>query len=513
MVAEIKYTQLVDYLGLNPISAVLHDDSRRTLTERLELYLPVNLPDSNPISHEAYERTLKDLRDCSTMAALSGSNQLEVLMRQLVELQERYAKQVIGKIKEGIGDQNKLLAEKEKELAAGEPDRAKYSAMSKKPIGEMKAREIEEFGRLRGIVEKLDETLEFKDRLKKAIDGVSSAETTLTSLIVSGIESIHYSIPSLNTIQDRLGKDEYNGPDFNPFVVSASARVNDLFNRGIEKVKEIKVGDGVRVSSVNDLEPLLGELIKVYEHVINQVPGSKIVPAKLRDELKIENIGAKGLGSYFEENQDVFGVVKIDAPGSRTFTRKETGKILSKEEFLGYMLNGKLQGPDAQQVNEYYLQKTLAVLRDTPGGYMGFTKDEANAIARKNCFYVSPIFLSRNLNNEKREDLGVEFSEEEKGRFYRFSKVVPTELQLRYVAEAIPQLGINRFTPADLLDRIHENHSDYRTAEIVVCHILIEKHKEYGLRVASDDPVEYQKIGETVSAAERRRPRTDRRIM
>ena len=40
-----------------------------------------------------------------------------------------------------------------------------------------------------------------------------------------------------------------------------------------------------------------------------------------------------------------------------------------------------------------------------------------------------------------------------------------------------------------------------------------EKHKEYGLRVASDDPVEYQKIGETVSAAERRRPRTDRRIM
>lgn len=483
-------------LGREDISTLVHEASRRELSNLLEKQLPITVPNfSRVIEHQVYEKTRGQLAETVAIGVIINSNHLDNLVNQWIDLQRGYSRQIIQEAKAGVKDQKDLLEVCNKQLSDGENDRSKFATLSQKKISELGAEGIARYQALSESITKLDRIASEAEQLQRSIDGVVKIEQTLNALIDSGVQCIHYVIPSLKQIQERLGKNTYTGPDFSPFLVSSNASATDIFMRTTSSAIP-RVADGVVSTNLEELPQTLTELVKVYEHISSRPNGETIVPSNIVTSLGLEVIGAKGLASYLEDNGPTFSVEKKQrTSGSRTFTKKEPSRRLDNKSFIVYMVDGHLQGPDGKEVNEFYFQKALGELREKPEAYLGFTKETIRRIVESKAWLLGRIYIARNLTT--RNDLGIERITEDR---YKFSEVIPTELQLRYVKVAVEQFGGNRFSPKDVLNKIHEENEDYRTILTVVDTSLDKNHKTWGLRIASSDPLQYQKIDRPAGA-------------
>ena len=198
----------------------------------------------------------------------------------------------------------------------------------------------------------------------------------------------------------------------------------------------------------------------------------------------------------------VFCLQKVERAGARVFMRRETGQRLDKKSFIDYMIK-HLQTPDLAEVNDFYFKKALALLREQPPAYEGFTKEHLNRIAENQGLPVSNIYVARNL----RTTAGVEeiSPERSKSTVYRFKEIIPTARQIECVEEAIEEFGVTRFASRDVVRKVTELHSDYRILSIVVEKVLEREHEKWRLRIASNVPLQYQKINQPMEPA---KPRT-----
>ncbi len=483
-------------LGADFLATLVHDAPKSQLVVLLNQQPPVTLPDfSTSIPHELYLNLREQLTRSTTLAALSGDDRLETLVTQWVGLQQGYARQVINEVQKGVKDQRELLGVADAELRAGEADREQYEVLRKKAVGELGDDGWTTFQRLRSKVDQLNRTAEAREQLHRAVAGVSQVEKTLTTLIDLGRDSIHYIIPSVRDAQEKLGNNAYDGPEFQPFLISTRATVSDVFMRNVPRVARAASGSQPQRSlNVDILPDVLTELVRAYEYIIDQPMGAVIVPGEIKGSLDFKILGAKGLASYLEDNAHIFGVRKREGEGSRTFTRQESGSVLGRKDFLSYMLDGKLQGPDAKQANEFYFKQLLALLREKPEAYLGgVTVVEVQSLASAQNLPVSGMYIARNIHTKTTEwglkEIAATPPTDER---YVFLKVIPTERQISYMQEAIAEFGINRFSPEDVVAKVHQLHVDYNLSRRVAEWTLQHHHEEWGYRIASSDPVQYQ---------------------
>ncbi|GEM_PF-2502192 len=488
-------------------TSMVHDASRAYLLRLLDQQSPIVLPNySSPIEHSQYQRLREQIATSTTLAALAGDARLETLLQQWIQLQQGYTKQVIAGVKDGVKGQQELLAVADAELREGEADREAFERLKRTAVGDLDEAGFARFQALRASVTKLDQTAVTREQLHRAVAGVSKVEQTLTTLLESSAECIHYTIPSVSEIQDRLGENKYDGPDFQPFLVFTRATVRDMFVRDVATPSLRSRNGPQKGLNMANLHPVLSELLAIYDHVMDLQAGAMIVPTDIVRSLKLKIIGAKGLASYFEVNAAAFGVQPAERKaGSRTFIRKEYGTPADRKGFLIDMLDGKLQQADAKPVNEYYFQQALALLRERPEAYSGgFTKDNVKAIAETNGLPTGRLFIARTMTT-RASDFGMKSapSGEPGVERYVFSKVIPTDMQLRYVKEAVDAFGISRFTVDDAVGKLHRLHNGYRILEKVVGVVLHEHHDGWGLKVASNDPLKYQRQDRSPGASGR----------
>lgn len=497
MASDLTTGSAGTHLGVDFLATLVHDAPKGQLVALLNQQPSVTLPDfTTSIAHERYLSLREQLARSTTLAALSGDDRLETLVTQWIGLQQSYARQVITEVQAGVREQRELLDLADTELRAGESERKQYGLLKKKPVGELGDDGWQTFQRLRDKVAQLDKTAQAREQLHRAIAGVSRVEQTLTTLIGLGRASIHYVIPSVKDAQDKLGNNTYDGPEFQPFLISTRATITDVFLRNVPGVTVAASGDRPQRSlNVNLLPDVLTELVRAYEFIIDQPVGEVIVPSTIKTTLKFKILGAKGLASYIEDNAPLFGVRKREEKGSRTFTRQESGSALDRKAFLSYMLDGKLQGPDAKRTNEFYFKRVLDLLREKPDAYIrGVTVAEVQSLASTQNLPVSGTYIARNMHTKTGEwgfkEVPATPTTAER---YVFLKVMPTVRQLSYIQEAIAEFGINRFSPDDIAGRVHQLHSDYTLSRRVAEWTLQHHHEEWGYRVASSDPLQYQK--------------------
>ena len=386
--------------------------------------------------------------------------------------------------------------------------RKQYEVLGNKKFLELSDTEIQELQALKKKIDILDETAKEREQVYRIVAGVSRVEQTLTTLIQSGYESIHYVIPSVKEAQQKLGTNSYDGPTFEPFLVSTRAEVRDIFLREVTSPHKIRKEESRKELLVDDMPPVLSELVRIYQHVIEQSPGTVINPRQVSEHLHLEKVGVKGLGGYLDDNSRIFGVQKQDQAGSRTFIRKEAGNVLDHKAFLEYMLDGKLQQFDAKEINEFYLQKALVLMRETPEAYMGFTKEQVHAMTQKHGLPVTRIYVSRNLRNTE----GLTLNDPETETFV-FSEIIPTPTQMRYVQEAIIHFGISRFTPGELVGKVRELHPEYNLGRKVGEKVLQDHYGEWGLKIASNDPLKYHREDRSIPSAPEKKAVTATRLM
>ena len=482
---------LLSMLGADIFAPLLTDTSQRNLVELLDGQIPLKLPDfSQSVSHDKYSIYRGEFAKRATLAALAQDNRLDVLVGEWVELQQKYARQVIKEIKVGIQDQEDLLQAADEELQQGQAIIESHAQYQRMRAGDLDEAGLQKLIELRKQVQQLEKTREHREQLHRIVAGYSMVEQTLTTMIKSGTQAIHYVIPSVKEIQDRLGRNAYDGPDFQPFLLSVRVEASDtlfLRNKGVPTIKRKDPGD----IDTTDLPAVLRELVGVYEHIMDQTPGTTINPTKIKDNLALKILGAKGIGSYLEDHGALFGVEKKGGQGQRMFVRRESGQPVSRKLFLDYILDGHLQSQDAKPVNDFYFQKALALLRERPDAYEGFTKITVQTIAENNKFPVGKIYIARNL----RDTEGIKVVAPEQGsepEKYAFESVVPTELQLKYALEAVAEFGISRFTPDELARRVHGMHKEYRISTFVAEAVLDQNHTSWSLKLVEQDPVRYQ---------------------
>ena len=494
--------RIISCIGADEISAVITEPAKKNLTELLNGLPQIRIPEASmPINHDEYLKLRQQIAAFATVAAIAGDSRLEAITEQWVTLQQRYAKQVIKNVNEEIKTQKGLLEEYDKELAKGQADRDYLTKLGKKTVIEMNEEELTKVVALKRKISQLDETQREREQLHRSIASVSKVETTLRTLIESGIEAVHYRIPSAEEISKRLGNDAYNGPDFDPFIVSRKAAITNLFSR-TSAPPSLLPNDKQRDLNLETLPKLLEELYLIYEHITKLTSGTAISPAYVKEKLGIEVIGTKGLANYLEYEMTVFCLQKVERAGARVFMRRETGQRLDKKSFIDYMIK-HLQTPDLAEVNDFYFKKALALLREQPPAYEGFTKEHLNRIAENQGLPVSNIYVARNL----RTTAGVEeiSPERSKSTVYRFKEIIPTARQIECVEEAIEEFGVTRFASRDVVRKVTELHSDYRILSIVVEKVLEREHEKWRLRIASNVPLQYQKINQPMEPA---KPRT-----
>lgn len=508
MTMDSNKPTIASLLGADAFAPLRHESASKQLTALLDQQPSVTIPDK--IEDDTYLRLRDQLAKSSTLAAMAGDSRLENYVNQWTELQKRYGRQIIDGVTAGLKKQKEDLELYDQELREGEAERRRYEVLGNKKFLELTNEEIQELQTLKKKVLDLDKTAKDREETYRAVQGVSSVEQTLTALIQSGHQAIHYIVPSVKEAQQKLGENKYDGPVFEPFKISNSAQVSDMFLREVVSPNKMPGEEWRREVRTEELHPILSELVQIYQHVLSQSPDTVINPGQVSEILHLQNIGVKGLGNYLEANLSVFGVQKQDkATGSRTFIRKESGKVLNPKAFIEYMLDQRLQGPDAREVNEFYLQKALALLRETAKAYMGFTKEDVHAITQKHGLPVGRIYVSRNLRHT--EGLTLRDSETET---FVFSEIIPTATQVRYVQEAISHFGISRFTPGELVGKVRQLHSGYDMPRKVGEKALQDHYGNWGLKIASTEPLKYQREDRTIpSAATNMTANTPERLM
>ena len=142
---------------------------------------------------------------------------------------------------------------------------------------------------------------------------------------------------------------------------------------------------------------------------------------------------------------------------------------------------------------EFYFQEALSLLREQPAAYDGFDKETVRVIAENQKSPVSSIYIARNL----RTTVGVLEISPEKGTTpakYKFTTVIPTDRQVQYAHQAMEEFGISRFSIIDITRKITSIHPEYRVLPLVAEAIFTERREEWALRIASHDPLQYQKV-------------------
>ncbi|MBI1970877.1 hypothetical protein HYS47_03960 [Candidatus Woesearchaeota archaeon] len=487
---------LATLLGAGPYMALRHQSSTAILSKLIDDLVGTPIPDSSkPISHETYLQARDHLSRLTTLAAIAGNKRLDLFVGQWATLQKNYAKQVITKVKEGVDDLQERLETCDLELADAATVQQAYDKMKElgldKKLYENLERRVNEQKRIANE----------QAQLKRTISGVSKVEQTLATLIESGMNSVHYRILSVQEAQEQLGKDEYTGPLFEPLFVSTKAEstVRDIFMRTAAAPVLRKQDASTELQMNGDMPDVLKELVIVYDYVTAQKPGTIINPSRFRPQLGLEALGAKGIGSYLEDNFEVFGVQLRDAQGSRTFIRQDTGAPMDKKSFLQHMLGGKLQGPDAKTVNDFYFAKALSTMRERPEAYTGFTKDHLIAIAENKGYPLSSMYVARHINNHG-DRYGLTYVREPEGQTpaeVKFAKVEPTETQIGLCREAAASYGTTRFVVGgkddELVRRVHELHPESFISPRVTEEVMSGHAAGWGYRVASMQPLQYQR--------------------
>ncbi len=496
MADEIPFASRI---GADSLVSLLHDNARFYLRKKLvQLPAVVNPDFSKLVTPEVYVDIREQLALSATIAAISGDAQLESIVGHWLSLQQGYARQVIKEVNEEIKTQKGMLDEYDKELLAGQKDRNRLTTLARKTVLEMEESELAEVVALKKKITKLDKTQKEREQLHRSINSVSAVDKTLSALIESGSEAIHYVIPKASEIWKRLGSNSYTGPDFIPFVITKTAMPNDIFPRSQTPPdirKPNSTTHNTTNTNLNALPDILSELVKMYNYVVAQPASVRIIPSEVKDHLNIESLTVKGIAAYLDDNNEIFGVEKIEAAGSRTFTKKALSTVMVNQEFIKHMTQGRLKQADAQTVNSFYFQKALAMLREQPAAYEGFTKDTLSNISENEALLVSSMYISLNLrNSESRTAQGIQILKESDGdTVYRFTKIVPTDRHFQYLEDAVKEFGIARFSPADLMKKAHSAHGEVRIIPAVVETALQERYEQWGLRIAGNDPLTYQK--------------------
>ncbi|MFC1686888.1 hypothetical protein ACFL0E_00845 [Nanoarchaeota archaeon] len=488
-----KSSDLAAFIGAEAFTSLRHESGTKYLTTLLDdldrqSAIKMSIPDfSETVNHKNYLSLRGELAKSTALAAVAGDGRLAKYVNQWVKLQQGYAQQVIDEISSGISSQKDDLKLYEEELVEGEGIRERHKKLGEKYL-ELNNEEKRELNKLEVKIAELDGILEDSKKARQVVAGVSKVEQTLTSLIESGNHSIHYLIPSVDEAKEELGTNSYNGPIFDPFLVSNKVSVKDMFMRETEAIPT-QTEKRQKDLNAGDLPPILSELVQIYEHITGQRPGTSINPSKVRKELSLEEVGSKGMRIYLNNDTTLFGVNR-DASDSKTFTRQESGNVVDRKRFLEHMLGGRLQSPDIKKVNNFYFQQALELLREKPIAYIGFTKETVHTIAEKHGLPVSKIYISRNL--KKLGDVKSVESEGKKENFV-FIDVIPTERQEQYVKEAVEYFGINRFTSKELVKQVSKLHSDYRVHKKVVHAVLQSNLADFGLRISSHNPITYKR--------------------
>ncbi|MFH1290427.1 MAG: hypothetical protein ABIH92_03395 [Nanoarchaeota archaeon] len=487
-------------IGATLASNGLSNSAKTTLMERLFHQPDIAIPDfSSEISHEKYMQLRMDLKVSTTLAALADAEQLGEIGDKWIQLQTGYARQVISQVTQGKTSQEAKLARLESEIEAGEKTRTELAEIGRLTAAELDDQGIEKLLDLRSAVEKLDKKVEEANGISQAIAGISRVEQTLTTLIENPVESINYIIPSAEDIQQRLAENRYNGPDFDPFSVSPKVSPKDIFVRNgvapvIRRVQRSNKGKGYNID-LNDMPQILQDLLKLYDHVLEQAPGTKMVAARVREELGFEKLGQQTTGAYIEDHMGIFGVTKVESANSRTFIRAETGVCLDREAFVNLIVDN-LKQQDKPEVRGFYLGKTLHLLRERPEAYTGFTKEEVQALAENARFPLNSRYIARRLNADL-ESLGIEAKTKEDETVLIFSEVIPTERQMTYIPQAVETFGANPFTARDIVAKVHELEPEYNMSLRVTEFVLDRDYAtkgDTGYRITTRKPeITYKK--------------------
>ncbi|MBI2665421.1 hypothetical protein HYX12_02255 [Candidatus Woesearchaeota archaeon] len=504
---EFSLEEIATHIGANAFASIT--DASTSGLQHLSSILdetPLSIPDiSKGITHTDYLAAREQAARATTLAAVTGDARLKEYVEAWVGMQKAYAQKVIAGIKGGVEGLQKQLEKYDEELTKGEQKREALKKLDPKLCGTDAIYLL-----LKEEVDGLDKVKTEREKTHRALAGSFKVEETLTALINSGIQAIHYRIPSVEEIQELLKDKKYSGPAFEPFTVSTWTSIADLFSRDLE-LPELapRARDSVRVRrtgevsnmNLDDLPIVLSELVRVYQYVLSLAPGTTVVPLGVKEGLSIEIFSTIAISSYFDNNPAVFGVKKMDKGGSKTFIRQESCSAPDKGTFLEAMLHpGVLNHPDLKQVNDFYLQKLLGAMREHQGAYSGFTKTDLQEVARANGFPLSKIYISLGLNEENGiEQISSDDSREEQ---YKFKDFKVTERQLSYAKDGVAEFGINRFSAQDLASKVTDQRRDMMMSTTVAAGILQQYSKELGLRLVSRDPEMYQRKDRPAAATE-----------
>ncbi|HLD01191.1 MAG TPA: hypothetical protein VJC39_05610 [Candidatus Nanoarchaeia archaeon] len=533
---EVNLPKIVDQIGARVYAKINHSSAVANLKKLLETR-PVKLPSfSDKITHFEYLNLRGQLETSAILAALAVDNHLENIVNDWVKLQGSYAGQVIAEIKGEVDTQRELLRDLNAELEAGKPQRQAHDSLKVKKMGDLTFPEITTYIDLGVIISRLDQTAKDVAELQVAVDQVSKVESSLTYLIASGYQAINYIIPSVEEIQDRLGKNQYDGPDFSPFQISNGVEITDLFIREkkndskvlntaentietkLEEPPEIKIAadrpsllpDGGRdnnlsAKNINSysweevLPPILVDLVNLYRLVKDiRLGKSNIDCGELRQKLSIETMTTRGISSYLLNHSLVFGIDGYMVGPTRRFTRVNSDENLDPIQFLQYMLEeGRLIASDKKQVNDFYYSKVLDLLKQDPSSEEGFTRDyllnfvEHNKITFPLDYNIPLKYLVNNLGT-------TESLEEVREGVYAFKEINLSPEQVDWIKKAAASYGINRFTPQEVITKANSQF-DYSPSKRAVDKILQAKAEEWGYKVVNEHPLQYQKIDRSLT--------------
>lgn len=488
-----NHSTLVSLLNGEAFSSIYTETAKQYLTKLLdEQQSIIDIPDfMTTLPHESYSSVREQVAVSATLAAILGDSRLENLLRKWTQLQQGYAKQIIYDLNSGVQEQKNQLAYFDQELKAGEAERQDYEKLSKIAVGNLSTEKLQHFAQLKVKITGLDATAKKREQLHRSMSGISKAEQTLTRLIESGIDAIHYIIPSAKQTLEHLAHKTYDGPEFIPFSVSKKITIADIFLRNAE-TPSIIPNDKQRKLDLTNLPPVLSELVAIYQHITAQNPGTTIIPSKIIETLDAQKIMARGLGSYLEDHAAIFGVAKRENPGSRTFTRQETGTTFDTQGLINYLLSNRLQQEDQQGVNQFYFQKALLLLREQPIAYEGFTKETIEMIAENQSLPVSGMYIARNLKKESGIKCIKLARTQNQHDVYVFDEIIPTSRQIEYTYEAVKEFGLTRFTLRELVLKVTNIHNDYRILSPVAEKVISENGEQWEVEKVCNEPIKYQ---------------------
>ncbi len=512
-----------DFLGINDELVTIPEEvNQRYIALLLDNQPEVQLPDfGDMLVHETYERVRQQLATQVTLAGLIGHESLASLVDTWVELQKGYAEHLMKKMDGILDDQRQLLSAANDDLEAGQPDRDELAQLSQLSAGEMEDDQLSRMLQLRKKVESLDKTVEERDEFQRSIASASIVEETLGALSKMGRPSIHYGLQPIASLQDELAKGTYTGPLLDPFTIYTNTKIDDLFSRDVSIPSILQSnfdpaptnGDGNGVDhngdtangngdvDLSELPDVLSDIVKLYEAVRAIEPGQHIDCTKLKNENALDAHKTRAISGYLSNDESVFGVELKMISKRRQFVRRAGGTPqMSRSDLIKYMLKGKISQPYMKLINQFYLEKAAELMREHPKAYDGFTKTELKKVVADNGLHVSAMYLGKNfheLDGVERTHEGAYHADPD---VYVFTEIQASETQIAHVQLATEEFGINRFEPGDLVAKVKQMNGGYVLAEKVAAHIMDANLEEWGFRLASKDPLQYQKADRSGSA-------------